>query len=139
MSVHLMCSRDAHSANQNRKDLFSAFGKLILVRASRWTFLSCAAKKRSQRRPPQRLRPAARGSLSADTRHGVDSTRFAQTRIDDYPMPLVPRSAGLRGCPKNPCANSAAIATIYASTTAKRSMHFMAFYHLAGEPHVPQT
>ncbi|PHV01754.1 hypothetical protein CSQ88_10490 [Iodobacter sp. BJB302] len=43
-------ARELHPihANRNQKDLFSAFGTLILLRDSRWTFLSCAAKKRSQ-------------------------------------------------------------------------------------------
>jgi len=80
--------------SQIQKTLFSAFGTLILVRASRWTFLSCAAKKRSQRRPP---RPARR-PLTADKRLGEKGCSLAASLpLFRNPEPLIPRFGVLQG------------------------------------------
>ncbi len=63
-----------------RDHLFSAFGTLIQVRASRWTFLSCVAKKGSERRPPHETRrPLRCGQSSRRLRDSLRSNILAET------------------------------------------------------------
>ncbi|PHV01987.1 hypothetical protein CSQ88_09285 [Iodobacter sp. BJB302] len=57
---------------------------------------------RRQETKPKKATPKTRRPLAVDNRGGVNSTRFAQTRIDDYPAPLVPRSACFQGDLKSP-------------------------------------
>jgi hypothetical protein len=88
----------AGCTKQSQKDLFSAFGTLILVRDPRGDSLSCFAKKVSKEGDPTKHE----GSCAADKRVGGGRDWFVPRSLAETPPRLFLAPACFKGALKSP-------------------------------------